>query len=203
MEDTPSIYIIGAQCTGKTTLLEGVYQYIRRHEPSRPVSTIKELARGILVDADVNRDDIRAGSEKAMKFQRLVLEAQLEEELRLQSRGLIVSDRSGIDPIAYATMYGPSKYTKVLLEMPSWATLKQKMRRGVVILCEPVEGWLFDDGTRLMPKDKEEWIQLHQTFIALLEKTDIGFSLLPASRTSLEERVVFVLEKWKSKEGGP
>ena len=52
------------------------------------------------------------------------------------------------------------------------------MRRGTVIICEPVPAWLFDDGIRLMPKDTPEWIGLHQTFIDLVRSSNIGFNIL-------------------------
>ncbi|EXJ72718.1 uncharacterized protein A1O5_03865 [Cladophialophora psammophila CBS 110553] len=196
MADMPSIYIIGAQCTGKTTLVEAVSQHIRRQQTYLSFAIIKELARGILVAADVNRDDIRTGSEKAMGFQKRVLEAQLDEEQKLQSQGFIISDRSGIDPIAYAKLYGPPRVTKEMLGTSAWAALRKTMRQGVVILCEPVPRWLSDDGVRLMPQDTREWFELHQAFIDLLRLSDIGFVLLPATCNSIEERVAFVLEKW-------
>ncbi|OAP58357.1 hypothetical protein AYL99_07447 [Fonsecaea erecta] len=199
MEKKPSIYIIGAQCTGKTTLVDAVSQRIRSEHSHLSFAVIKELARGILTTADVNRGDIRAGSKKAMNFQRLVLEAQLDEEQRLQSHGFIISDRSGIDPIAYANLYGPPQVTEEMLEMSAWAALKKRMCQGIVILCEPVPAWLFDDGVRLMPKDTSEWLELHNAFVNLLRQSEIEFELLPATCSLIEKRVAFVLESWEAR----
>jgi nicotinamide riboside kinase len=192
------VYIIGAQCTGKTTLVEDVARQLQEREPGLSFTTIQELARGILQITNVNRDDIKAGSSKAMNFQRLVLEAQFEEELDRQTRGFIISDRSGIDPIAYTKLYGSSKAVEMLLGSSEWAVLRQRMQQGVVILCEPVREWLFDDGIRLMPGDHEEWYALHRVFIELLQEAEIAFTVLPAQRTSKEERIGFVLDWWKS-----
>ncbi|KIW24648.1 uncharacterized protein PV07_10352 [Cladophialophora immunda] len=199
MEDMPSIYIIGAQCTGKTTLVEAVSRHIRRERSHLSFTIIKELARGVLVTADVNRDDIRAGTEKAMNFQRLVLKTQLDEEQKLQNRGFIISDRSGIDPIAYANLYGPPQATTEMLGSSSWAALRKRMCQSIVILSEPVLPWLFDDGVRLMPEDISEWFALHNAFISLLQQSEIKFESLPATCNVIEKRVAFVLEAWETR----
>jgi predicted ATPase len=193
----PSIYIIGAQCTGKTTLVNSITEHLGKVYPGLPFAVIKELARAVLKSEDVNRDDITNGSDKGMKFQSFLLQAQLEEELGAQHEKFIISDRSGIDPIAYAKRYGQPHYAHSMLSSSAWATLGDKMRRGTVIICEPVPAWLFDDGIRLMPKDTPEWIGLHQTFIDLLQSSNIGFHILPATFGDLDTRVKFVLDKWR------
>ena len=48
MESVRSIYIIGAQCTGKKTLVDDVAEELQGREVRPFFSTIKELARGIL-----------------------------------------------------------------------------------------------------------------------------------------------------------
>lgn len=199
MEIQPSIYIIGAQCTGKTTLVEAVEEYLGKEESQPSFTVIKELARGILETASVNRDDIRAGSQKARHFQSLVLEGQFEQEFDSHARGLILSDRSGIDPIAYATLYCSREAGKELCDKPIWVWLRSRMQGSLVVLCEPVTAWLFDDGTRLMPKDDDEWFELHKVFMELLQESNIAFEVLPATCYSKEERMAFVLEKWRNK----
>lgn len=42
------------------------------------------------------------------------------------------------------------------------------MRNGLVVLCEAGGPWLLDDGTRLVPKDLEDWSQLDSAFRAML-----------------------------------
>ncbi|KIX05705.1 uncharacterized protein Z518_03677 [Rhinocladiella mackenziei CBS 650.93] len=195
----PSIFIIGAQCTGKTTLVDAICTKFRAEDPNLHFTPVKELARGILVSTNVNRDDIRAGSGKAMEFQRLVLKAQLEAELELRSHGLIISDRSGIDPIAYAAKYGPPEVVEGLLGTPEWKALRERMLQGIVVLCEPVPAWLFDDGVRLMPNDNTEWLELHAIFISLLQQCDIPFEILSGTTTDIGERVEFVVGRWRRK----
>jgi predicted ATPase len=199
MESPRSIYIIGAQCTGKTTLAEDVAQALLGDGAKSSFTSIRELARGILKTANVTREDIRAGTPRGMEFQKLVLDAQLSEERDRESRGFIVSDRSGIDPIAYATLYGPPEVAKELLESCAWKFLREKMRQGLVILCEPVPEWLYDDGTRLMPGDDTEWYELHNVFVELLQQAGIAYEVMPSTCTSKGERVARALDRWRSK----
>ena len=199
MNQPKSIYIIGAQCTGKTTLVEDVARQLQQEQPTPLFTVIKELARNILKIAGVDRNDIKAGSVKAGEFQRLVLQAQLDAEIDGQTRGFIISDRSGIDPVAYTKLYGPSAIAEELLESPQWKFLRERMCQGLVVLCEPVPAWLFDDGTRLMPEDNQEWFQLHRVFIKLLQEAGIAFEVLPTTCVWKEERVAFVVERWKNK----
>lgn len=197
----PSIFIIGAQCTGKTTLVKAISDHIRNAYPELPFTVIKELARGVLISTNVNRDDISSGSEQGMKFQKLVLQAQLKEELACQPHGLIISDRSGIDPIAYARKYGQPRWQREMLATPAWVRLRERMQQAIVVLCEPVPAWLSDDGVRLMPKDNTEWTELHGIFVNLLQESDITFYSLSATLTHIEQRVDFVLDIWRKKQG--
>jgi hypothetical protein len=135
-----------------------------------------ELARGVLVSTNVNRDDISSGSEMGMEFQKLVLQAQRKQELECQPPRFIISDRSGIDPIAYARTYGPPRWGQEMLESSAWARLRERMQHGVVVLCEPVPTWLSDDGVRLMPKDNMEWAELHEIFVKLLQNQTSPFT---------------------------
>jgi predicted ATPase len=192
-----SIYIIGAQCTGKTTLLKAISGHLRQTQPDLTFAVINELARGVLASTKVNRDDISSGSEKGMQFQKDVLEAQLERELNCQPPVFLISDRSGIDPIAYARKYGSPRWEQEMIKSSSWLRLKERMQHGVVVLCEPVSAWLFDDGVRLMPKDQTEWTELHKIFLELLQESDITFHCLRAATTGTEERVRFILDIWQ------
>ena len=67
------------------------------------------------------------------------------------------------------------------------------MKRAVLVVCEPVEDWLCDDGGRLMPQSSEEWMILHETFSRLLKDHGIAFEVLPANLRSLADRAEYVL----------
>lgn len=76
-----------------------------------------------------------------------------------------------------------------------------RMRRATVVICEPVENWLFDDGVRLMPAHFQEWRELHRVFCQLLERHKIPYKVLLSTLISLSARVDLVLELWKAEDG--
>ncbi|KAL8718567.1 MAG: hypothetical protein Q9225_004314 [Loekoesia sp. 1 TL-2023] len=198
-----NIYIIGAQSTGKTTLVTALASYF---EQPRTVSNdtiarpkvISEVARGVLQRHRYTAEDIVSSKTRALELQRLILEAQYEAEDAARNDWYI-SDRSGLDPLVYARRYvGVDEMSALTQELP-WQHLEQKMRRGLVIVCEAGGKWLVDDGVRLMPQDRDAWLQMHATFCETLNELDIVYYVLPASITGLPHRIEFVLTKW---EGG-
>jgi len=197
-EEVPSIYIVGAQCTGKTTLADALYTRILQAHVNLPVSVIKEVARNGLKSQNITRDDIRSGSERAMCFQDSILEAQWQEELNCDTSRMVISDRSGIDPIVFASKFDPQDHAKAMLESRAWEELGERMRHAIVIVCEPVTSWLVDNGVRLMPESTEELLEIHQLFCKLLQNVSIDFRVLPASITHVQDRVDFVLCCWRN-----
>ncbi|RWA08167.1 hypothetical protein EKO27_g6938, partial [Xylaria grammica] len=103
MAALPSIYIIGSQCTGKTTLVTALSAYFEQHPPAPAAQAqahpgvIKEVARSVLSQHGFTRADIRQSQDRALELQRLILEAQSAAE---QSQGAwFISDRSAMDPV--------------------------------------------------------------------------------------------------------
>ncbi|KAF3941905.1 hypothetical protein ABW19_dt0203725 [Dactylella cylindrospora] len=185
-----SIYIVGAQCTGKTTLAGALLSKIN----GTPVNMIKEVARSVLRDYQFDRDDITNSPEKALELQRLILRAQHDAEVA--NIEMLISDRSGIDPIVYAAKYGPSGGADMLLASGEWQVLRTRMTGAVVILCPPRKEWLQDDGVRLMANDWQEWLEVHQLFEKLLERCGISYVTIPEELSELPDRVGFVLQRW-------
>ena len=66
----------------------------------------------------------------------------------------------------------------------------------MVIVCEAGAEWLTDDGVRLMPENREDWIGFHQLFCNCLGDLGLKYEVLPCDVTSIHERVAFVLERW-------
>jgi len=195
-----SIYIIGAQCTGKSTLVEDLRSYIVQHQvgPHSRLHTITEVARGVMHDHNFSRDDL-ANPDRALKFQYLILDAQLRAEDHHPEGTVILSDRSGLDPLVYAAKYGPPDGLATIIASPTWAILKGRMRRSLVILCPPRADWHFDDGTRLMVKDWGEWEDTHRVFQTLLAEFNIPYHQIPESVSSRSDRVKLVLTLWDQK----
>lgn len=193
-----SLYIVGAQCTGKTTLIEALIARLTPLEQGHKVDVIRETAREVLQLHAFTRDDIRTGGDRCHLLQKLILEAQHERESASQTDAILISDRSGVDPIAYATMYAPKESVNELLQTTAWRQCNVNLQRATVIVCEPVEDWLFDDGTRLMPQDTDEWLLLHETFCTILKQHNVQYTVLPAEILGITSRILFILDAWKS-----
>jgi predicted ATPase len=185
-----SIYVIGAQCTGKTTLVTELHDMIQ-HQVTQ-LHTITEVAREVLKDHGFTRDDLYRPL-RAMQMQYLILEAQFRAENR--SEGMILSDRSGLDPLVYASKFGPPGQLASIMASPTWGNLKSRMQRSLVILCPPRADLLKDDGTRLM-ENWDDWEYTHLLFQKLLADFNIRYHIIPESASSIPERVNFVLSLW-------
>ncbi len=193
----PTVYVVGAQCSGKTTLAVALKEHFSSDPTLPPIALLTEAARGVLKQHNFTRNDIREDANRCMELQRLILEAQWTEELRLSEESMLISDRSGMDPIVYAAQYAHPGESKSLFDSSAWRELRDRMSRSLVIVCEPVKAWLKDDGVRLMPLDWEEWLEIHQSFCAHLEDANIEFCVLSAEIASISDRVAFVVDQWE------
>lgn len=196
MSAASSIYLIGAQCTGKTTLLKALTSSIKSKHPSVSFSTVTEVARDVLRQHYFTREDITTNPDRALQLQQLILNAQYEQESKL-GQITILSDRSGVDPIAYGMQYGPPRAQRLLEKSLEWQFLRERMKKSLVIVCPPHKKWSIDDGTRLMASSWEEWHNMHLTFVEILHENDIPFYVIPMSVVDINERVEFVLNLWR------
>ena len=144
--------------------------------------------------------DITDSKTRSLSLQRLILKAQLRAEQTIGSEWFI-SDRSGLDPLVYAKQYVGESEARELIEAAEWVELRQHMRQSAVVVCEAGTSWLSDDGVRLMPTNKEEWMTFHQTFCTFLEESAIKYTVLSNSVLSLDDRVGFVVHYWEGKTG--
>lgn len=107
---------------------------------------------------------------------------------------VMISYRSGIDPLIYGQMDRGNDGAQELAQSTGWQELRASMRNGTVIVCEPVQGRLSDDGIRLISESKEEWMATHELFCDTLNQHRIPYVVLAASMTCIEQRVGFVSE---------
>jgi nicotinamide riboside kinase len=203
--DSPkNVYIIGPQCTGKSTLvkaLENTYKEaanenrVQRYAASPQPTIVQEVARTVLQKQGFTRDDLRNSKLRALQFQEYILEAQRNAESAASADTAstwYICDRSGLDPIVYTHMYVGAAAAADMLASDTWKYLEQKMKQGIVFLCEAGCSWLVDDGTRLMPSGVEEWMKTESVFREQLVARDIKYSIVPRDMGSLQERVQLV-----------
>lgn len=193
-----NIFIVGAQCTGKTTLLKALKEYYKDLDTQPGI--ISEVARTVMKQLDMDRNDIEFSPERSLMLQKSIMQAQYkaETELSKDSTGWYISDRSGIDPIVYARMFVGEEAARDLLDLTIWTTLEQNMKAGVVFICEAGASWLFDDGTRLMPKDEEDWNRSDQEFRRLLNARHIDYTVVPRHVVDIADRVGLVVSTHRS-----
>ncbi|KAL8833640.1 MAG: hypothetical protein Q9170_004161 [Blastenia crenularia] len=197
-----NIYVIGAQSTGKTTLVTALALHFKQLSTA-PNATfdepkiISEVARGVLQRHGFTAADIVSSKSRALELQRLILGAQCKAE-EAAGNDWYISDRSGLDPLVYTRQYVGLDETLALKQEPTWKHLDQKMRKGLVIVCEAGGDWLIDDGVRLMPEDRNAWIRMHSVFCEMLDDLGIEYQVLPTTTADIARRVELVLGEWES-----
>lgn len=196
----PNIYIVGAQCTGKTTIINELKHKFHALTPTLLIDEphiVSEVARSVLKQHPIETESIRSDPQQSLDLQRRILAAQADaEETALSRASWLISDRSGLDPLAYARRYAGADAADAMMRSDTWTKLKRRMSRSVVIVCEAGAEWLRDDGVRLMPKDSEDWMSLHELFCEMLDEAGLPYHVLPATMTDTSQRVDFVLSKW-------
>ncbi|KAK3994423.1 AAA domain-containing protein [Cladorrhinum sp. PSN332] len=202
MSHPPNIYIVGAQCTGKTTLVNNLRQHFESNptDQYRPPIFITEVARSVLKTNSFTALDVVTPS-RSLELQQLILDAQTAAERDAFDQWFI-SDRSGADPITYALRYVGDEATDKLVKSKEWQEVRERMKNGVVVVCEAnkdAASWLHDDGVRLMPKDILDWMGFHRLFCWFLDSQGIEYVVLPPSIGDHKDRVGYVLECWMSK----
>jgi nicotinamide riboside kinase len=194
------LYIIGAQSTGKTTLVNALEEHFdlcrspQEARPSQPL-IIREVARTVLKEKGFNREDITTSPTRALQLQKHILDAQHNAECEINVSSTpkwYICDRSGLDPIVYTKYFVGQEASAEMLASRSWIELESRMKAGIVILCEAGCHWLKDDGIRLMPNHADEWTRIDDTFRSLLEEREIQYYVLPKDLADLGERVDFV-----------
>ncbi|KAI0877087.1 AAA domain-containing protein [Hypoxylon argillaceum] len=206
MATPPNIYIIGSQCTGKTTLVNALSAHFSQHPPPAPAAApgvIKEVARHVLKKHAITRGDLRSSPARALELQQLIIDAQSEAEtaqLAAHRGAWFISDRSVLDPVVYARRYVSREAADVLTASEGWIAMRGRMARSLVVVCEAGVDWgLVDDGVRLMPLDGAEWWQTHAEFCTALADVGLEYHILPSGVGSTEERVQFVLARWEER----
>ncbi|KAI4148015.1 MAG: hypothetical protein LQ340_005278 [Diploschistes diacapsis] len=207
-----NIYITGAQSTGKTTIVDALEEIFCscsnaiacENETTKPI-IIREVARNVLRTYNFTRDDITSSASRALQLQQHILKAQFEAEESASCQSpssWYITDRSGMDPIVYASVFVGQAAAQELLASAQWHELERRMKEGIVFLCEAGTRWLVDDGTRLMPNNEEQWMEMDQTFRQLLEARQIDYIVIPKQLYEIGGRVRLVTETISRMKGG-
>eukprot|EP01130_Rhizamoeba_saxonica_P007674 TRINITY_DN310_c0_g2_i3.p1 TRINITY_DN310_c0_g2~~TRINITY_DN310_c0_g2_i3.p1 ORF type:complete len:645 (+),score=105.68 TRINITY_DN310_c0_g2_i3:1230-3164(+) len=185
------MYIIGAHCVGKTTLLN----YFVNQQP-RQVHHIKEVARNLLSKSKINKKDLQ-DDDVFFSFQQQLFERQNICEKERMHRSF-VSDRCCLDPLVYTREKSEEKYNlfceknKAQLEQIKDRYRKQNTH---LVIIKPNPNIVKDDGVRLNA-DIEHMNQVHECYTDTLEELGIEYDIIHAE--PLEERYSIICDIWNN-----
>lgn len=194
-----NIYIIGAQTTLTAALklyfeekTEGASGAMTAQQPH----ILEEVARQVLQDHHFTGKDVSESQSRALELPTSILEAQYEAENAIKGAWLI-SDRSGVDAIVYGECYAGESGAEILLNTNAWKQLERSLRESLIIVCEPVDTWLEEDGLRLMPRSRSARIRLvsfiHKRFCEFLDGAGFQYAVLSNNLLEIGRRVHFVI----------
>ena len=187
------VYIIGPSSTGKTTLCNALAQSLTL----RSWCYITETARQIMKRRGFTREDV---GKIEMQSAIMLAQQEREEEVRERAKGsgetMILSDRSGVDPVVYAVLTATDEHQarqkkNVLVEHPTFQSALKRYRKARFLLLKPVPEWLVDDGVRSL----EQHARSFYVFRALLAELGIPYREIGEEMKDLSERVDCV-KRW-------
>lgn len=175
MQQTNWVVLTGGPSAGKSTLLENLR--------SKGYTTMPESARVFIDEETAKGKTLQELRADEAVFQKKVLEKNVEIEGRLNPNELVFLDRGIPDSIAYYQICGADP-APVFKE-------SQKRRYGMVFLCEQVP--FVQDHARTEDQKKAEKISklLYEAY------TGLGYEVIKVPLMSVEERVQFVLNRFK------
>ncbi|KAM3067002.1 hypothetical protein ACMFMG_011784 [Clarireedia jacksonii] len=204
----PNIYLIGPQCTGKSTLLEALRAYYaidsnREFENQRVEcpAIIEEVVRRVMRENGFSVQDLKDAHRGFELQQRVLLEQYHAEEI-IQGEWYI-SDRSGLDALVYAKEYIGVSTAKELENTREWNTLRKRMQDAVVVFCEAgTADWLSEDEVRMAYSNTAESERLNKEFHTMLIQHRIQYVVLPKHLRDLLERVDLIKNTLSMKSQG-
>lgn len=190
-----SVYLIGPESTGKTTLFRALVT--RLALPAQ--RTVPEVARALMQTQGWTGHDTGVLS-RQMAIATATLEA--EERAATSNKG-VVADRNALCCCVYLkrlSTLGDNTWHEIARELDVRGALS-RYRKGLVVLFEPVEGWWTSDGLRRENVDTEELWQIFEDYREVLRYVQVDFVRLSGQIRSTEERLGKVLEMMGNFEG--
>ncbi|MBR3602249.1 MAG: ATP-binding protein [Lachnospiraceae bacterium] len=183
------IAFTGTHCTGKTTLLKDIEEILA---DKLKIHSVTEVARKIIEKGyPLNMD---ATVESYIHY----INDQLNEENKLmQECDIFISDRTLLDPVAYAMVNSklPRPYiSEYFIEMMKNIWLLEKDRYDLYVYF-PIEFALQYDGVR--PEDEKYRRDIDALILSLLEQFQINYIKISGDRSERKKQLCDVIEKYK------
>ena len=147
------IILSGASSVGKTTVAN---DWCLKH---KTFVHIQEVARDVMREGSITRDDLEASlrtNEKLvfLKLQHAILEEQNKRELAVPKGSSFISDR-GPDPLIFANQYVGSDAADRLARTSAGKACLERYRSSLVLVLCPLEK-PTDDGFRMVPTTNQQ-----------------------------------------------
>ena len=161
------IVLCGASSVGKTTTAN---DWLRKHPEYKH---IEEVARDVMREHSITREDMKASLETKdktlfLQLQCHIIEEQNSQELRV--KGPFISDR-GPDPLVFAHHYVGEEAAKQLAQNPAAKACLQRYKECLVVVLCPLRK-PTDDGVRLM-EDHSGQVSFTKLLRNLLDKYSV------------------------------
>jgi len=187
-----AVFVLGPSSSGKTTLCDALVRYLDLNR----ARYVTEVARIVMREHGFSRKDV-----DTYEMQYAIMTAQLkaEEKALAHSAGtpeddggvVLLSDRSAIDPIVYAsTSKSPAAedMRRRLMRDREFQDILPLYRKSLFIVLQPVKEWIKDDGVRSL---ENPW-NYNKHLFATLEELNIPYVTIGADLKDLDSRVAFV-----------
>ena len=151
---------------------------------------VTEVARKVFVDRGYTRNDVHR-----IEMQRDIMLAHIHDEWRAREEapGLVLCDRSAIDPVVYSILMSSDERDAherrdQLIQMDEFQFILPFYRHSLFFLLEPVEEWVVDDGIRLIENSR----LCFEMFQATLQSLGIEYHVIGKDTKPILERVAVV-----------
>ncbi|KAG6373183.1 hypothetical protein JVT61DRAFT_6801 [Boletus reticuloceps] len=184
------LYVVGPSSTGKTTLCDAVAHSLKL----RSWCYITEVARQIMKRRGFTREDMgRIEMQSAIMLAQIEREAEVCERARGTGETLMLSDRSGVDPIVYAVLTANDEHQarlkkNLLVEHPTFQCALKRYRKAKFLLLRPVPEWVVDDGVRSLDQHAHSF----HVYRAVLAELGIPYREIGEDMKDLLERTNWI-----------
>lgn len=177
------IALVGASCSGKTTLFENCRKY---YADRNDFLFVEESARPYIKEQWAKDPNTNIFT---LDFQKTIQDRTLENEKNAHSKSpsVIICDSTVIDQVVYTKVSGEKMgaeelFNRIVRWLPSY---------NIFLMCDPNEVPYVTDGERTMTPQQR--MMLHDTFNELLQEKNIPFLMISGNPQQRVEKVHQIL----------